>query len=182
MFDNCKVFILRFLLSLTFLFLFSFNNLFAQKKIPVIQNYDKADYQAGRQNWDVDIAPNGIVYFANTDGLLCNIYGEWKLYQTPKKQPLRVILAEKDTVWCGGTEFGFFVKTQDSMIFHDLGTLKGRQAWHIATTEKNVVFQTSNEIIIYDKVNRSISRTFSQTQIWSVLSWKSKVWYALENG
>ena len=35
-----------------------------------IQNYTKAQYQSGNQNWSVTKDENGIMYFGNADGLL----------------------------------------------------------------------------------------------------------------
>ena len=38
--------------------------------LPDIINYSKLSYNAGLQNWDVKQDKNGIVYFANNEGLL----------------------------------------------------------------------------------------------------------------
>ena len=38
--------------------------------IPDIINYSKQAYKAGTQSWDVKQDGNGILYFANNDGLL----------------------------------------------------------------------------------------------------------------
>ncbi|HQW84213.1 MAG TPA: hypothetical protein PK987_07130, partial [Ferruginibacter sp.] len=38
--------------------------------LPDIINYSKPLYKAGLQNWDIKQDKNGIVYFANNEGLL----------------------------------------------------------------------------------------------------------------
>ncbi|MEI9943586.1 MAG: hypothetical protein WDN26_05140 [Chitinophagaceae bacterium] len=36
-----------------------------------IVNYEKQDYNAGAQNWDIRQDAQGRIYFANNEGLLC---------------------------------------------------------------------------------------------------------------
>ena len=38
--------------------------------LPEIINYSKQAYKAGTQNWDICQDKNGILYFANNEGLL----------------------------------------------------------------------------------------------------------------
>ncbi|WP_301931354.1 hypothetical protein, partial [Ferruginibacter sp.] len=54
------------------LFIFLPFSAFCQNTVglPDIINYSKQNYSAGLQNWDIRQDKNGIMYFANNEGLL----------------------------------------------------------------------------------------------------------------
>ena len=60
------------LLVLTLVFIFSTKILFGQEQIgrPMITNYSYQDYDAGAVNWWAIEDDDGIMYFANGDGIL----------------------------------------------------------------------------------------------------------------
>ncbi len=57
--------------------------------ISTIINYPKSDYHAGSQNWDIKQDKNGIMYFANNDGLLSFDGNFWRVSPLPNKTIVR---------------------------------------------------------------------------------------------
>ncbi len=57
---------------------------------PDILNYTKQEYQGGGQNWDATADQRGIMYFANTEGLLAFDGHYWKVYPDSQQYPLKV--------------------------------------------------------------------------------------------
>jgi hypothetical protein len=73
--------------------------------IPDIINYPKQVYNAGTQSWDVKQDKNGILYFANNDGLLTFDGNYWKVFKLPAKTHVRCIEIGRDQKhihWCPG--------------------------------------------------------------------------------
>ena len=169
--------------ALVFLILLvSTQDLKASSYLPNLTCYEKQDYQAGRQNWDIDIDKYGVVYFGNSDGLLYNVYGEWILAPMSQKGPVRAVLADNDTIWCGGGEYGYFTKIDGEMVFHQLGELEGGLVWNIEAFDKKIIFQSENIIVQYNKADQSIlSQTYPEG-IWAMTEWRGKIWMALRDG
>ncbi|TLX72979.1 hypothetical protein E9993_16050 [Labilibacter sediminis] len=156
--------------------------IYAYTYLPNLTCYNKQDYQAGRQNWDIDIDDNGIVYFANSNGLLYNVYGEWGLKTLSKKGVVRAVLAAKDTIWCGGGEYGYFSKVNDDLQYHYLGMMNGGQIWNIESFGDLIIFQAENKIAYYNKVTQTQSIKEFPESIWSTVEWNGKIWLVLRNG
>ncbi|MGY5355525.1 hypothetical protein [Wenyingzhuangia sp. IMCC45467] len=154
----------------------------ANNNLPKLTCYDKKDYRAGRQNWDIDIDNDGIVYFGNSEGLLYNIYGEWKLKTMSEKGIVRAVLADNDTIWCGGKEYGYFTKNTGDLIYHKLGLLEFDQIWDIITFENSIVFLTETQTIYYNKTDKSTKVYKFQPGIWSITKWRGKIWSVHKNG
>src|SRR6476646_422722 len=78
--------------------------------IPVIVNYPKQVYNAGSQNWGIAQGKNGIIYFANNDGLLTFDGNFWRKYLLPNQTRVRSIAIDKDDrIYVGGqAEIGYF--------------------------------------------------------------------------
>ena len=100
------------LFSLLVASVFLFLGLRAQNTIgiPNIVNYSKQVYTAGSQNWNIAQDKNGIMYFANNDGLLSFDGTSWRTYRLPNKTIARsVAIAEDNRVYIGGQgEIGYF--------------------------------------------------------------------------
>ena len=78
--------------TLVFIFLAVFIN--AQVKsigTPFIRNYSRANYQAGSQTWDIEQGENGMMYFANNNGLLEFDGKYWNVYPLPNNSIIRSI-------------------------------------------------------------------------------------------
>src|SRR6516164_11850502 len=73
--------------------------------IPDIINYHNSSYSAGTENRSIVEDQNGIIYFANLEGLLSFDGSTWKLYSLPNKSIVRSILLGKDNrIYAGGQD------------------------------------------------------------------------------
>src|SRR5688572_11102216 len=112
--------------------------------IPDIVNYTKSIYNAGTSNWDITQDRNGIVYFANTEGLLSFDGSYWKTYAFPSKTMARSITIGNDNKIYAGCQddFGYFSPDKNGkLVFHSLKFL---------LSGKNASFSSIWDIIAHD--------------------------------
>ncbi len=157
--------------------------IYAGVKTPHIVNYNKTDYQAGRQNWDVKIDQYGIVYFGNSEGMLYHNHGEWGLAQLPSKAGVRALFIDERLIWVGGKEYGYFSKTKEGEFeFTSIGILEYEQIWNIEVVDNTVIFQTEDKIILYHKLEKATKILTYYEGISAIVKWHEKVWVLLRNG
>jgi hypothetical protein len=91
----------------------SFGNLF-------VTNYSTADYKAEKQNWDISIGKNGLIYFANGPLLEAGTKS-WKRYYLPYSHYIRSVYAlDGNSIFVGAdNELGIF----------EPGNLPGRRVY-----------------------------------------------------
>ena len=78
--------------------------------LPEIINYTKRLYNAGTQNWKIAQDQQGILYFANNEGLLTFDGGFWKKYPVSNGTIVRSLAFGRDgRIYIGAQgEIGFF--------------------------------------------------------------------------
>src|SRR3984957_9912419 len=111
--------------------------------IPDIINYYKSSYGAGTENRSIVEDQNGIMYFANLEGLLSFDGSSWKLYSIPNKTVVRSIAMGKDNrIYAGGQDdFGYFSPDHNGkLVYTSLKSL---------LTEKNYSFSDVWNIVPY---------------------------------
>lgn len=127
---------------------------------PFIQNYSRLDYRAGQQNWMIDQAADGRMYFANNDGLLEFDGSNWNLIPLPKGIIVRSVYISKDgKIYVGGfNEFGFFEPdSAGRLVYHSLiGLLNPEdrnfdEIWRIHNTPDGLIFQSFTQIIVLNE-------------------------------
>ncbi len=127
----------------------------AQIGIPQINNYTNIDYKGGTQNWGIDQDKNGIMYFANNEGLLTFNGKYWKLYPLPHKTIVRAVkVASNGRIYVGGQdEIGYFFPNSNGVLkYHsilDLIPLNERRfadVWDIEILENDLFFRTTSKI------------------------------------
>ncbi|MDR1919978.1 MAG: transcriptional regulator [Tannerellaceae bacterium] len=64
-----------------------------------LKNYEMYDYEASSQNWDLDISPEGILYVANSSGLLTFDGTNWTTYPMPDESEVLRVSWVNDTVY-----------------------------------------------------------------------------------
>lgn len=64
-----------------------------------IKNFTIDDYKASCQNWGLSVAPDGILYVANNQGLLTFDGNTWKHYETPDKTSIHGVTYLNDTIY-----------------------------------------------------------------------------------
>ena len=150
----------------------------AQETPPLI-NYPAALYKAHNQNWDICQSADGLIYSANSDGLLEHDGASWKLYPLPDGQIVRTVLYDEQStepvggkvlnrttrpeqrIYVGGfSEFGYWKKEADGQLkYYSLSkkagfaSLRTEEIWHILKTPKYIYFQSFSNIYRYDGKN-----------------------------
>lgn len=123
--------------------------------LPDIINYSKQYYKAGAQNRQIRQDKKGILYFANSEGVLTFDGINWKTYPLPNKSIVRSLEFGPDNkLYVGGQdEFGYFSPAQNGfLIYHSLKDLLPKaersftDVWEIYFYRDWVFFQTSNKI------------------------------------
>ena len=129
--------------------------------LPGIRNYSRSDYNAGTQNWSVAQAENGMIYFANNNGLVEFDGAHWRLY--PTDAVIRSLCVDQGKIFTGAfNEFGYYQSDESGNLkYHSLKHLVDKkirefdEVWKIHKTSFGIVFQSFDAIFIYNqgKVN-----------------------------
>lgn len=152
--------------------------LMAQSKlaIPSIKSYTTADYNAGSGIWDIKQGKNGMLYFANNDGLLTFDGSYWKTYPMPNKSAIKSLeIDPSGKIYVGGQdEIGYFFPDQSGVLkFHSLKHLMPESArqfadiWNIVLYKNEVFFRTIE--CIFELKNNKI-KTFDAPGGWLALN------------
>ena len=126
--------------------------------LPEIVNYSKEALKAGTENWDACQDKNGLIYFANNEGLLCFDGTHWRLYPLPNKTIVRSLAPGKDNrIYVGGQdEIGYF--SPDSfgqLVYHSLTPLipaahrSFSDVWDIVSIDNQLFFRSNQKIFLY---------------------------------
>ena len=127
---------------------------------PFVKNYNRIDYQAGSQTWDVQQGSNGIMYFANNNGLLEFDGIEWNVYNLPNLSIVRSIESTEDgTIYAGGfNELGYFkIGEMGQAAYTSIMDLIPKEysdfgdVWKIYQHPDGIIFQTYYQLIFYKK-------------------------------
>lgn len=128
--------------------------------IPAIVNYSKEIYNAGSQNWGIAQDKNGMLYFANNQGLLSFDGVFWRKYPLPNKTIARSIAIDSDNrIYIGGqSEFGYFYPAKNGELSYvSLMPLLQEKAkdftdvWNICIYKDRVFFRAYRKIFEYDR-------------------------------
>ena len=127
--------------------------------VPVIQNFERSQYNAGTQNWSIEQANNGVMYFGNNNGLLRYDGQYWSLFGVPNGSNIRSIqYSNKYNILYVGAfnELGYFISDSiGNTTFTSLKNLIPEEyqnfsdVWRIHETPLGIVFQTFEYIFIY---------------------------------
>lgn len=195
--------------KLVFIILLITSNIFLQAQntigLPQILNYSKNDFKAGSQTWDIEQAENGMMFFANNEGLLTYDGKFWKNYPLPNKTILRSIaIGPNNVIYAGGQgEIGFFSpNTMGFLTYTSLTPLLPEKErnfadiWDIELFGNAVFFRVSdrklfelrnNIFSIYNPVSewlfvKSIGgNLYAQDRTEGLLHFKGNVWQPVVN-
>ncbi|WP_295653774.1 triple tyrosine motif-containing protein [uncultured Mucilaginibacter sp.] len=163
---------------LIILLLFVKTLVFGQNPIglPQVVNFTSAEYRGGNQNWDIQQDANGIMYFANNEGLLTYNGQNWKLYPIPNKTVVRSVqIADDGKIYTGAQDdIGYFFPNQLGVLkYTSLKHLVPKQdssfsdVWNVVILGKKVFFRTNARIFELD--NGSI-RSYESKEGWLYLA------------
>ncbi len=143
--------------------------------LPDIINYAKPVYKAGLQNWDIKQDKNGIIYFANNEGLLSFDGKYWNNYPLPNKTIVRSVeIGPDNRIYVGGQdEIGYFAAASNGRLqYHSLIDeipVKDRSfgdVWDIVLFKGNTYFRSSTKIF---KFTGRTAITFNAPAEWAFL-------------
>ncbi|WP_317125202.1 helix-turn-helix and ligand-binding sensor domain-containing protein [Flavobacterium macacae] len=128
------------------------------QELPPILKYASNTYNAGNQNWMITQDDNQFVYFANNEGLLEFNGSNWSLYPSPNETIIRSAKSIGDRIYTGCyMEFGYWKRQSNGLLkyFSLSKNLKDKilddeQIWNIIDFDQWVVFQSLNQIFLYD--------------------------------
>jgi len=127
---------------------------------PFVRNYERSHYNAGFQNWAIEEGDNGMMYFANNDGLLEFNGLFWNIYPLPNKSIIRWIKKGNDhKLFAGGfNEIGYFeLAPMGGAKYHSLTELISPEyrdfgeVWRIYSHSDGVVFQSFTQLMFLNK-------------------------------
>jgi len=127
--------------------------------IPAIQNYSTKDYNADPLNFDITQDERGIMYFANSSGVLEYDGSKWRLQKLPNESRVYSLAydQQKHRVYVGGIgDFGYLSSDQQGISkFISLKPLipeKHRNFKHVwlifSTSNQGTIFFTTSAIYI----------------------------------
>lgn len=125
---------------------------------PFVKNYPRSVYMAGSQTWDIKQGSNGMMYFANNNGLLEYDGAHWNVYPLPNSSNVRSLgNSDKGIIYAGGfNEMGYYKigidggATYTSLV--DLIPVEYKNfgdVWKIYDYPDGIIFQTYNQLMIY---------------------------------
>jgi len=153
---------MRFRIILTGLFIILFQVISVKGQLlryglPGMRNFQRSEYNCGTQNWAVAQAPNGMIYFANNEGLLEFDGQHWNAY---RDLPLfyRSLCIDKKRIYIGSfNEIGYYEADETGQLkYHSLRKLVKNnlsdidEIWRIHKTSYGIVFQSFKGLFIYD--------------------------------
>ncbi len=126
---------------------------------PYVQQYSKTVYHAGNQNWGIAVSPEGMIYSANTEGLLQYDGQEWELYRMKNHVGLRSVnIDPAGRIFVGGAgEFGYWTRSDYgkmeysslSGLVNDQQALKNDEIWRIIIDGDKIYFHTFSKSYLY---------------------------------
>lgn len=127
-----------------------------EKGVPLIQNFTPAQYHKKGKIWDIDTAPNGMVYMAADKGLLEFDGKDWKSFKGSKGST-RSLLVWSDSLIYTGSDLDFGLWKKDScqgFIYKSLYPFQevvqniNEEFWEIHRLGQDIVFVSSQNIYV----------------------------------
>jgi len=123
---------------------------------PFIKNFSRSEYKGGNQTWAIQHASNGLMYFANNNGLLEYDGSSWKQYSLPNKSIIRSLKEIDKKLYAGGfNELGYFsLNKNGGTKYHSLINIIPEdnrdfgEVWKIYSHADGIIFQTYTQIMI----------------------------------
>lgn len=139
-------------------FVFAYSTLWSQaieEGTPPIQTFNANTYAGGPQNWSASQDEDGLMYFANNDGVLTFDGESWELIEAGDSGIIRDVLPTSDgRIWVGGShDFGWMEKGGEDFTFHSLKDSLTKEdnffgdAWHITEHRDEIIITAVKRLI-----------------------------------
>uniref|UniRef100_UPI0035692849 two-component regulator propeller domain-containing protein n=1 Tax=Ancylomarina sp. TaxID=1970196 RepID=UPI0035692849 len=152
---------MRKIIGLSLIFCFITSSVFAEIKsvgIPFIRSFSKREYKGGSQNWNMVQTSNGLMYFANNDGVLEFDGNSWRLIPMPNNSVVRSLAVDSlQRIYVGAyNEFGYLEPDhQGKLSYHSLVDLIPEaerdfsEIWQIFPYEDGILFHSFQKVLFY---------------------------------
>ena len=155
------------------------------QELPPIIKYTAANYSAANQNWMITQDSNHFLYFANNDGLLEYNGNTWTLYHTPNETIMRSVKAVGNRIYTGCyMEFGYWERQPDGLLkYFSLGEdikdkiMDDEQFWNISDYDHWIIFQSLNQIFIFNSKTGKFNIIGAQAGINKVFTVNNTILY-----
>ncbi|MEO5889460.1 MAG: triple tyrosine motif-containing protein [Ferruginibacter sp.] len=140
--------------------------------LPQILNYNNNDFHGGTQTWDIKQDKQGIMYFANNEGLISFDGSHWSVYPLPNKTVARSLYIDKgNKIFVGGQdEFGFFSPAANGTLYYtSLKSLIPKSQnqfadiWDIEAYGESIFFRATDRIF---ELKNSRIQVFTSASEW----------------
>lgn len=180
---SCK----NFLSCLSFLFVISATT-FAQELPPIVK-YTQTMYGAGNQNWMIGQDKNNFLFFANNDGLLEFNGSSWTLYPSPNETIMRSVKVVGDKIYTGCyMEFGYWTRQPNNHLkYFSLSKkikakiLDDEQIWNILNYDQWIIFQSLDQIYIFDTKSEQFSIIKPKNKILKAFETNNSLYFQVSN-
>ncbi|WP_417431803.1 two-component regulator propeller domain-containing protein [Halpernia sp.] len=180
-----------------FLFFLFYQSFFGQE-LPPIQKFSPENYLGDNQNWMISQAADHYIYVANNKGLLEYNGAKWTIYSSPNNTIMRAVNVIGNKIYTGCyADFGFWVKNEFGTLKYTSllpklhkKKLEDEQIWNILAYSEWVIFQSSNNLYLYNTKNGTFKIIKSTNTIYKVFKVNNRIYfhvaneglYVLENG
>ena len=132
------------------------------QSLPPIQSFPIEEYAAGNQNWMLTQGHNNQIFIANNEGVLSFDGERWKLY--PSSSIVRSVAYFDNLLYSGSyMDFGYWTKQPSGELSyhslveeHNIEIIEDEQFWNIYKIEDNLVFQSLNRILLFNRTTKEI--------------------------
>ncbi|CAH1000712.1 hypothetical protein LEM8419_01846 [Neolewinella maritima] len=121
---------------------------------PRVRGFSEVDYGGENQNWDLTQSPDGVMYVANSGGVLRFDGLNWSIHQLPARPTVRTVAWADGRLYVGGYgEFGYFPQRAGRLgAYVSLSARlpirdRGEEIWNIVPlADSTVAFQSFSHL------------------------------------
>lgn len=139
---------------------------------PILRNLSIDDYNAGTQNWSIDLTDDGRIMFGNNAGLMLFDGDRWSVFEMPNYTIVRSVFFDRDNklMFVGATdEFGYFHVDPNNfkVVYTSLADrlpLPYRhfgELWRIMRVGSEIAFQSKGTLFIMNSEGKITPYEFS---------------------
>jgi len=133
------------------------------QETPPFRYYGAQEYQAAAQNWKITNNPDGEIFLANNEGVIHFDGAHWKTLKSVNQSIVRSVYYSNERLYIGMyMEFGYYQKDpfgiwQYTSLSKDIPNklIEDEQFWNILPLGTQLVFQSLDQLIVYDPIKES---------------------------
>ncbi|MFW6202949.1 MAG: triple tyrosine motif-containing protein, partial [Marinilabilia sp.] len=124
--------------------------------ISEIEYFNRRQYGGATQNWSVSQSADGLMYFANNNGIIEYDGTDWRMLPGMPNNVPRSVLAHDGKIYVGGNaEFGYYEldsvgKYRYHSLYDDYDVQEPGDFWNIFPMGQTFVFQSQEALCIYN--------------------------------